>query len=120
MFIPLYIAALALAAAGTIYDVVLTERGIKAGVGVEANDSNPKPSAKHLYLKNFAWLVGVSIPAGLVALVNTPAALGLLVAPVVGGVKHYLGGREWQRLLDGGKPADPNAPQTAWQKFWQG
>lgn len=120
MFLALYIAALAVGVAGNIYDVVLTERGIKAGVAVEANGDNPKPTAEILYLKNFGWYAAVALPAGLVSLVNLPVAFGLLVAPILYGVKHYLGGREWQRLLDGGKPADPNAPLTAWQKFLRG
>ena len=118
MFIPLYVAALAVGVAGNIYDVIKTEQGIKKGVGVEANGDNPKPTAEQLYLSNAPWFFGVSIPAGLVALVNPPLAIGLLVGPVVYGVKHYLGGREWQRLIDGGKPKPP--AQSAWQKFWQG
>ena len=57
MFYILFAIAVLIAIAGNIYDVVLTERGIKAGLGVESWDEfvGEKPSTLALYIRDFAF-----------------------------------------------------------------
>lgn len=117
-----FITALAFAVAGDIYDVTLTEKGIKAGVAVEGNTflvKNNKPTAVALYLRD-SLVTGLATAPSIIALAYGNKALfyGFLVGPIVSGVKHVGGGLAWRKLLNGGK-LDPNAGQTAWQKFWQ-
>jgi hypothetical protein len=119
----LYLAgALAFAVGCDIYDVVLTERGIKAGVAVEAFDwlVGSKPTAVALYLRDSLITAFAMLPAIVVGLVfhNQAAFYGCLAAPVVLGIKHIRGGRAWTNLLAGGKPA--SEPQTWWQKLLRG
>lgn len=122
MFTLIVCIVIALVCGTGIYDAEITERGIKAGVAVEAFTwlVGRKPTATALYLRDSLLLLLVSTPSVLLHFVNAPAAYGALLGPLVYGVKHIRGGREWARLLAGGKPADPNEPLTAWQKFWQG
>ena len=105
-----------------LYDVILTEKGIKAGVAVEGNTFlvGQKPSAVALYLRD-ALLAGLATTPCAIALAvgNTPLFWGFLAAPVVVGVKHILGGKQWRFLLNGGK-VDPTKPLSAWDKFIQG
>lgn len=120
MFLAL-VAALGFAIAADIYDVVLTEKGIKAGVAVEGNTFlvGQKPSAVALYLRD-SLVTGIATTPCILALVygNKPLFYGFLVAPVVAGVKHIRGGRAWRNLLNGGKPVPPAT--TAWGKFLEG
>lgn len=122
MFFLIMLVVIALVVLSDVYDVAQTERGIKAGVAVEAFSRlvGSKPTAVALYLRDSLLLLLVTTPSVLLHFVNAPAAYGALLGPLIYGVKHIRGGREWARLLAGGKPADPNQPLTAWQKFWQG
>lgn len=74
------LAAVAFAIGCDIYDVVLTEKGIKAGVAVEGNTFlvGSKPSALALYLRDSLAIGAATVPAVL-ALVghNDPLFLGL-------------------------------------------
>jgi hypothetical protein len=116
----IFIAALAFYVGCDIYDVVLTEKGIKAGVAVEGNTFlvGEKPSAVALYLRD-AFVTGlVTAPCAIaLAVHNAPFFWGGLVAPIICGVKHVIGGRNWSILLAGGKLP---VAQSAWQKFLQG
>lgn len=122
MFILILLVVIALVVLSDVYDVAQTERGIKAGVAVEGFTwlVGSKPSAVALYLRDSLLLLIVTTPSMLLHFVNEPAAYGALLGPLLYGVKHVRGGREWVRLLAGGKPADPNESLTAWQKFWRG
>ena len=119
MFFEFLIVAAIIGVLGDVYDVTMTERGIKAGVAVEGNDwlVGSKPSAIALYLRDglvFAMCVAPAVVFATVAH-NVPLGYGALSAPVVFGVKHLLGGLQWRTLLNGGKLS--TAPQSAWQKF---
>jgi hypothetical protein len=96
------VGSVAFGLAGQIYDMILTERGLKAGVAIEANDwlVGKHPTAKALYLRDVTILTISTLPSVL-ALVfgSAPLALGFSVVPIVFGVKHILGGLAWARLL---------------------
>lgn len=119
MFFELLAVAASVGVAGDVYDVTMTEKGLKAGIAVEANDwlVGSKPSAVSLYLRDGLVFAMCVIPAVVFAAVahNVPLGYGALVAPVVFGVKHILGGLQWRKLLKGGKLS--TMPQSAWQKF---
>ena len=103
MFFELLAVAAIVGIAGDVYDVTMTERGIKAGIAVEDNDwlVGSKPSAVALYLRDGLVFAMCVIPAVVFATVahNVPLGYGALVAPVVFGVKHILGGLQWRKLL---------------------
>ena len=111
--------SLALGVAGDVYDVIMTEKGLKAGVAVEGDTwliGSTKPSALALYLRDSLVLALCVAPTALCATVfhNLPLAYGALAGPVAYGAKHVLGGLQWRTLLNGGKLP---TVQTAWQKF---
>lgn len=103
---------------GTVYDVTLTVRGIRKGVGVEGNPTvkflsgTDKPGYVFLYTWNLLWVGGATAAA---LLMQSPAVYGGAVALLaVDGVKHFIGGHKWNVLLHGGTlPKD----YTIWQKF---
>jgi hypothetical protein len=85
-----------------LYDVILTEKGIRAGVAVEGNTFlvGSKPSAVALYLRDILVAGIATVPCVLaLSFHNLPIFWGCLVAPVVAGVKHILGGLAWAKLL---------------------
>src|SRR5208282_2033113 len=86
-----------------VYDVMMTQKGLKAGVAVESNTwlIGDKPSAKALYLRDALLLLFCITPALFFAFVfhNVPLQYAGLVSPVVYGVKHILGGLAWRALL---------------------
>jgi hypothetical protein len=94
--------ALAGAVAGDLYDVAMTEKGIKAGVAVEGNDwlVGQKPSALALYLRDSLVLAFCVAPTALLATVfhNLPLAYGALISPVIYGYVHLQGGLAWKKL----------------------
>lgn len=119
MYPTLLAAALAVAVAGDLYDVVMTEKAIAKGA-VETSTFlvGSKPSTIALYLRD-SLILGLCVAPSLLGATvfhNLPLAYGLLSAPVVYGVKHYLGGHKGKQWL-AGKVSDPNKPQSAWQKF---
>ena len=95
-------AVLAAMEAANIYDVIMTEKGLKAGVAVEGNTwlVGSKPSATALYLRDSLVNLLATAPS-LVSLVlgSTPAAYGFLICPAISGIKHVLGGLAWNKLL---------------------
>jgi hypothetical protein len=102
MFYAVYAAALAAAVAGNAYDIYMTEKGIKAGVGVEGNDwiVGDKPSALALYLRDgLVNLPFIALPLVSHVLGNDPLAYGTLAGLAVIAIKHVMGGRAWVKLL---------------------
>lgn len=102
MYILFLTLALIIAVAGDVYDVIMTEKGLKAGVAVEGNDFlvDSKPSALALYLRDSVILAFCLVPTVLsAAFGNMPVAYGSLIAPVVYGIQHILGGLQWRALL---------------------
>jgi hypothetical protein len=102
MFYAVYAAALAAAVAGNAYDIYMTEKGIKAGVGVEGNDwiVGDKPSALALYLRDgLVNLPFIALPLVSHVLGNDPLAYGTLAGLAVIAIKHAMGGRAWVKLL---------------------
>lgn len=108
----LFVAA-AVDAAGTVFDAVYSEQGIKHGYAVEGNTlinklfGTVKPSAVQLYVENFAQL---AIIFGLAAVgitygsENIPyvAFGGGVLSLILDGFKHLQGGLKWRYLLRGG------------------
>ncbi len=113
-------AGLAWAIGCDVYDITLTEKGIKAGVAVEGNTwlVGTKPGAVALYLRD-SLETGIATAPCILACIfnNAPLFWGFLIAPLLSGVKHILGGKQWATLLAGGKLAEP---QTWWEKLLQG
>lgn len=85
-----------------VFDNVMTQRGLKAGVAVEGNTwlVGQHPSATALYLRDGLLLAAVSAPAIMAALFhNTPLAVGFCAGPVVLGAQHIKGALAWKKLL---------------------
>ena len=102
MFYELYTVALAAALAGNTYDILMTEEGLKAGVGVEGNDwlVGEKPSALALYLRDgLVNLPFIALPLVSHIVGNDPLAYGTLSGLAVIAIKHVMGGRAWAKLL---------------------
>jgi hypothetical protein len=102
MFFLLLAVALSLAVAADIYDVSMTEKGLKAGVAVEGYTwlVGEKPSAKALYLRDTLVLAMTAAPSAVAYFLgNAPLAFGCLAGPAVLAVKHVIGGRKWKKLL---------------------
>lgn len=95
--------ALAFAVACDVYDTVMSVKGIKAGVAVEANYTwlygTDKPSALQYYAVNIPLILltaGISITG--LFLHNPALVYGGLAAPIAAGAKHIQGGLEWKKL----------------------
>ena len=102
MFTILLISALALAVAGDAYDVVTTEKCIKKLGDIETNDwlVGSRPTLKALCLRDALVLGIATAPCALFAAYGfTPWQYAGLIAPVIFGIKHYLGGRAGAKLL---------------------
>ena len=103
MLLPyLFVAATAVGILGDVYDVTYTTIGLKKGLAVESNTwlIGSKPSTKALYLRDGLVLALCMLPTTVCAAVfhNIPVAYGGLTAPIVYGIKHYMGGRAWKKL----------------------
>jgi hypothetical protein len=115
MLSELLLVPVALDTVAMIFDVVQTERGIKKGVGVEANEvidavaRTDKPSAVFLYIWNYAFIAAVFVAA--LEMIDRGAGTNLLPIGFGGGLavlladaaKHVQGGLKWRYLLAGGK-----------------
>lgn len=101
MYFVLLAVSIAFCVACDIYDVTMTQKGLKAGVAIEGNTwlVGEKPSAKALYLRDSLLMLFCITPSLLLSFVNPPAAFGTLSGPIAYGVKHILGGRAWVKLL---------------------
>ena len=94
-----------------IYDVRMTEKGIKAGVAIEGNTfllGTDKPTALAEYLRDTVELLIAVGPAIVFLALRKPELkplfYGALAGPVALGGKHILGGLAWKKLLEGQKP----------------
>jgi hypothetical protein len=102
MFYALFALAVSAAIAADVYDVHMTEKGIKAGVAVESFDwlVGSKPSATRLYMRDLGLIALASMPALVIYLCGgTPAAFGCLMAPLAVAARHIQGGLAWKKLL---------------------
>ncbi len=101
MFITLAAVLAAVVATG-IFDVRMTEAGLKAGVAVEGNTFlvGQKPSARALYLRDSLVTFASALPSLLAMLFHSqPFFYAGLILPVVYAVNHVRGGLGWRKLL---------------------
>lgn len=85
-----------------IFDVRMTEIGIKKGVAVEANTFlvGQKPSARALYLRDTGTMILTAIPSLIAAHYGSqPFFYGGLVLPAGYAVQHVMGALAWRKLL---------------------
>jgi hypothetical protein len=102
MFYAIYAVAVLAAVAAEVWDVTMTEQGIKAGVAVESFDwlVGQKPTAEALFVRDLALIALASAPALVIYLCGgTPAAYGCILGTVAAGARHVQGAREWAKLL---------------------
>jgi hypothetical protein len=124
-------------AVATVFDVNYTERGLKAGVGIEANEvvdtlaRTNKPGALFLYGWNMGFIAAMLVACYLMRAygdVNIGAiGIGGAFAGLLADAGHHVqGGLSWRYMLKGGKldwegfplPADGNpVAHSAWAKF---
>lgn len=113
-------------------DARITDKGIKAGIGVEGNEligkvfGTNKPSLKQLVGYNvgkMALWMGIAaifayhFPA---TSATSPVYLGRVMMPVFAAVdaaKHYQGFRQWAWMFRNPGKRIEDISQTAWQKF---
>jgi hypothetical protein len=94
--------ALAFAIGCTVYDVTMSEKGLKAGVAVEANYTwlyGTKPTALQYYAVFIPIVLataGVSVAGHYLG--NIGLFYGGLAAPIAVGIQHIVGGLEWRAL----------------------
>jgi len=87
----------------TVYDTIMSEKGIKAGVAVEANLTwlygTNKPTTLDYYLVNIPIVFVVAVPS-IVGYLTGNSALYYagLAAPLMLSIKHIQGGLEWRAL----------------------
>jgi hypothetical protein len=100
----LYLAgALAFAVGCMVYDTVMSVKGIKAGVAVEANFTwlygTNKPTALQYYAVNTAVILLTSALSIIGYATHNPALYyGGLSPVIVAGILHIKGGLEWKAL----------------------
>jgi len=100
----LYLAgALAFAVGCMVYDTVMSVKGIKAGVAVEANFTwlygTNKPTALQYYAVNTAVILLTPALSIIGYATHNPALYyGGLSPVIVAGILHIKGGLEWKAL----------------------
>jgi hypothetical protein len=102
MFLTVFGISLAAAIAADIYDVTLTEQGLKKGVAQEGYTwlVGSKPSTRALYLRDaLVTAMVAAVPLVLFLKGSTPVAYGTLSAFGVLVIKHIQGGLKWKALL---------------------
>lgn len=91
-----------LAAACSTYDNIMTQKGLRAGVGIEANSwlVGTKPTAAKLYIRD-AVLFGLLFLPSMWGLAIGVSALfyPFLFPPFLLCLKHIQGGRQWRWML---------------------
>ena len=95
--------ALAFAVGCMVYDTVMSVKGIKAGVAVEANFTwlygTNKPTALQYYAVNTAVILLASALSIIGYATHNPALYyGGLSPVIVAGILHIKGGLEWKAL----------------------
>jgi hypothetical protein len=103
MTILIYLAgALAFAISCDIYDTVISEKGILAGVAVEKNLTwiyGTKPTALQYYAVNIPIILLTAVPSIVAYLLHNPGLFyGGLAGPIAAGIVHILGGLSWRKL----------------------
>lgn len=95
------LASLTFAFASEAYDTYMTEKGLKAGVAIEGNSwlVGQKPSALALTLRDATIILLTGVPSAIALYYGSVFYYSGLVVPVVRGVQHIIGGREWAALL---------------------
>jgi len=119
MQILIFVLALCFELVCSIYDATMTEKGLRAGVGIEANAwlLGAKPKALRLYLKDLLFLSLVTAPSVIAAAFGMPELFyGFLIGPVFLGLKHVQGGRQWRWMLLNPTKKLPE-PGSVWQQF---
>ena len=114
-----FIVALLAVAVADLYDVTMTEKGIKKGVSVEAFTwlVGDKPSAVALYLRDWLIIAIATAPQALALVFHNPALFwGFMTVPASLIARHVNGGLQGRTLLNGGK-LNP-APQKWYQKLF--
>jgi hypothetical protein len=89
------------------YDIAQTERGLRAGVAVEGNTwlASSHPTAGQLYRRDLLVIGLTATPSTLAYIFRSKAFFyGGLGTPIIIGIKHIQGGRQWGKLLAGQKP----------------
>ena len=86
-----------------VYDTVMSEKGIKAGVAVEANFTwlygTNKPKTWQYYAVNIPAILLAATPSMVGYFWHNPSLyFGGLAAPVAVGISHIKGGLEWRAL----------------------
>ena len=105
MFFEVLAAVFAVSIACTVYDDLMTVKGIKAGVAVEANTFwgliSAKPSMLALSVCGWIEIAILCLPSVLVHLFHAPSGVdyGCLGITVAMGIKHIAGGKQWATLL---------------------
>lgn len=85
-----------------IFDVTMTQKGLKAGVAVEGFTMfvGEKPTARALYIRDGLFLAAFSAPSVWGVVTGNPAlAIPMCIGPIIYAWKHILGGRAWKKLL---------------------
>jgi hypothetical protein len=95
--------ALAFAIGCDVYDTTMSEKGIKAGLSVEANYTwlygTNKPTTLQYYAVNIPIILLTAAVSVVGLLLHNPALFYAgLAAPVAIGAKHLQGGLQWKKL----------------------
>jgi hypothetical protein len=129
MFLGFLLLFIAIAIVCSCYDANVTEKGIKAGIGVEANSTidfiarTNKPSLFYLYLYNLGRIAlasGLAVffkyhfPGTNLCYAAQGGIFGVLVAFALGHVEGY---RQWQWMFEHPGKRIEDIPMNAWQKF---
>jgi hypothetical protein len=95
--------AVAFAIGCDVYDTTMSEKGIKAGLAVEANYTwiygTNKPTTLQYYAVNIPIVLATAAVSLLGIHFHNPAVFYAgLAAPIAAGAKHIQGGLQWRKL----------------------
>jgi hypothetical protein len=95
-------AVLVFAIVCNIYDATMTEKGLAAHVAIEGNSwlVGTTPKAWQLYARDIPIIFVAAAPSFVGYFTHQSVLYYMgLVGPIVVGIKHIIGGREWAALL---------------------
>ena len=120
MFKTIYLISLCVSIAANLFDVWMTERGLKKGLALEAFDwlVGRTPSFLALALRDSMLIAFAFGPILAISLVNEPVAIGGCAFATVSLARHVRGALNWKRLLDGKPVRVYDHPMSIWEKFW--
>jgi hypothetical protein len=101
-----YFVALAFLIGAAVYDVTLTERGLRAKLAEEGNTLmtslfGPTPATVDYYLVEVLIWSLLSVPAIFGFIIPwSPGLFWSMGGYISYGIKHVIGGREWAALLN--------------------